>query len=162
MRRLVFALAAVAFLLAGAGLYARGPIVSEYVVFIQLPELVDEAAVEAGVKVTGVRAANPNSVPLRLAPKLKLILKEAFAAVGVLMPQDESAETYTLATSGTNLSVSCTFRGLGDQIVGIALQESGVGESFIGRFETALKKRLPEYAVSVLPPNTSLERTREG
>ena len=161
LRRFTLVLAALILVVVGAAIYAHGPIVSEYVVFIELPELVEEMAAQADANVTNVRTAVSASVPLSASTRSKLVLKRTLARIGLGMAQVEYAETYVLATSAPNLSVSCTFRGLGDQVIGIALQQHGAGEQLLRRVEAALTQRLPAYEISVLPANTLLERTRD-
>jgi hypothetical protein len=161
MRRVVLTLALLAILLAGAAFYARGPIVPEHLVFIQLPEVIEETANQVGARVSGERKAEPGSVPLPFAVKLKLTLKEAFAAVGIGQEADQYATTYMVVGTGTNVSLGCTFRGRGDQIIAIALTPSGKDGSLLARFKAALQKRLPTYSFTILPPDESMERTRE-
>jgi hypothetical protein len=160
MRRVVIVLAPVAMLFASAAFYSRGPIIPDHVVYIQVPELVDEAANQVGAKVTDVRKAEPGSVPLQFSLEAKRILKVVSAAIGAGLTEGEYAETYTVMQTGTNLSLKCTFRARGDQVIGIALEQIGNAESFFARFKPAFQQRFPGYAVSILPPNKSLERTR--
>jgi hypothetical protein len=161
VRRLVFALVIGSILFVGAAFFARGPMLPDYVVFIQLPEIVQAAAAEVGATVTGHQAADPRSVPIQWSLKAKLALKGGFSAIGLGQGADEYAETYAVRKTGTNTSLECTFRGRGDQVIGITLHQGGDESTFLTGFNAALQKQLPTYAISIVPPNKSLERTHE-
>jgi hypothetical protein len=162
MRCVVVGLGVLAAIVVGARIYSHGPIASDYIVFIELPEIIEEAASEVGARVTYAGTAVPDTVPLEPSFKIKLHLKKAFSAIALEKTQDEYAEAYSITHSETKLSLKCIFRGLGDQVIGIALEPAGKEPAFLLQFKSALQRRLPAYAISSLPSNKSLERTREG
>lgn len=108
-RRILFILAAVAFIVIAAAFFARGPIGSESVVGIQMPELVAELATATQSRVARESEIEVGAVRLSAMLEAKRILKTLFAEAGLAVKQEEFGEAYTFERPSSRLALRYSF-----------------------------------------------------